>query len=331
MENSAHGKKIKVLITVAASIIVIVIAVALMSYFKDKSYDTTWTGNSSGNIANGGVVVMDGDTLYFATSSYLYRVSADGTCTKLTDYNVTSMAVYNGYIYYVNYDDNQTIYRMNLETLTDECISTVPGKCINVVEGVLYYASLYGPEYSGIYKIDLTVEGSLTLERISKDWADNLLYYNQRLYFINAADLLRLYSISLDGSDRAVSTGSGTAAFMFYEGKLYYCNVHGVFKCSPDGSSRVTVSDRRASALNMAEGYLYCCYLGGSEDEADQEFYRIKMDGSTYEQLTKDSAARICFAGGYVYFEDVYKGYDLYRISMDNKVFEKVSTFYMVS
>ncbi len=330
-KNNLRSKKGKIIILAVIVFAVLIISIGLFTFFSDTTYDTTWTGNTYSNIAGKGIVAADGDTLFLASENYLYRVTADGTATRITDYSVTSMVIYEGYLYYINLDADQQIYRMDLETLESECISDIPGGYINIVDDVLYYASLYGTSYSGIYKIDLRSEDGFNPEQITDDWAASLLYYGGRLYFINAIDLNKVYSIQLDGSDRDVSVGRGTSSFTFYEGWLYYGNVSGVFKCKPNGSTRVALSDKRASSVHVVDGYVYHCLLGGSESTGDQEFYRTTIDGTETQVLTSDAATHICYADGYVYFFDVYKGYDLYRISVDNTVFENVAFHYNFS
>ena len=141
-----------------------------------------------------------------------------------------------------------------------------------------------------VFKIDLNGEfDPQAPEQITVDWASNLLYYDGRLYFINQADTSRLYSMKLDGSDRAVSAGRATSAFMFYEGNLYYANVYGVYRCKPDGSNLSQLSEIRSSTLNIANGYIYHCFYADSSSTYDQSLYRMELNGSHEPMLTSDS------------------------------------------
>lgn len=328
MENiSGLGKKAKIMIIAAVCLTVFVAAVGLITYFSGKNYDDTYIGNTHSNIANGGLAVYTEDGTTYFISEKLFRLDPDGTCTRLTDYKVTGLVLSEGYLYFINHEDSQKIYRMNLDTLEAEVVSDIPGTSINVVGSTLYYASLYGPDYTGIYRVDLSA-AEFQPELISADWADCLLYYNSRLYFVNAADIKKVYSIALDGSDRRVSVGRGTGRITFYEGWMYYCGVYGIYKCKPDGSSRVQLSEMRASVINVFDGHIYYCFLSSGSTEANQELYRMTTDGKELEMITKDSASALCIAGDYMYFENVYKEYGLYRISLDNKIFENMDNKY---
>ena len=329
MENKQKmSKKMKLVIWggIAAAVAIVFIAVA--TYISSKNYDKTWIGNTHGNIANRSIVASDGENFYFADDA-IYVVDAQNYCQQLTPVEATDLVVHDGYLYYVNYTDNQHIYRTNLKTRESEPVSELSGGYINIVGDTLYYASLYGTSYSGIYKVDLSKElDPANPEQITVDWASNLLYYDGRLYFVNQADTGRLYSMKVDGSDRAVSAGRATSAFLFYEGNLYYANVYGVYRCKPDGSNLTQLSDIRSSTLNIADGYIYHCFYADTNSTYDQSLYRMKLDGSKEEKLTSDSGSYITCLDGFIYFRNVYKGQDIYRINAENTIFENVLKLY---
>ncbi len=332
MENKQKMSK-KMLGMILADVIaaVAIVSIALATYISSKNYDKTWIGNTHGNVANRSIVAEYGDNFYFADDA-IYEVNAENECRVIADCKATDLVVYDGYLYYVNYDDAQCIYRTNLETLESELVSAISGGYINIVEGILYYASLYGTSYSGIYKIDLNGEfDPQAPEQITVDWASNLLYYDGRLYFINQADTSRLYSMKLDGSDRAVSAGRATSAFMFYEGNLYYANVYGVYRCKPDGSNLSQLSEIRSSTLNIANGYIYHCFYADSSSTYDQSLYRMELNGSHETILTSDSGSYISYLDGFIYFRNVYKGQEIYRINEENTIFENVLKLYGVN
>lgn len=324
------SKKMVGVILAGVAAAVVIVTIALATYISSQNYDKTWIGNSHGNVANRSVVAAHEGKLYFADDA-IYEVDEENRCSIVADYEATDLVIYDGYLYYVNYDDMQYIYRTNLATRESELVSAVSGGYINIVDGVLYYASLYGTSYSGIYKIDLNKEFDPEApEQITVDWASNLLYYNERLYFINQADMGRLYSMKLDGSDRAVSAGRATSAFLFYEGNLYYANVYGVYRCKPDGSNLAQLSDKRSSTLNIANGYIYHCFYADTTSSYDQSLYRMEMNGSHETLLTTDSGSYISYLDGFIYFRNVYKGQDIYRINEENTIFENLLKLYGV-
>lgn len=325
------SKKTLYMIIAGAAAVILIVATALTTYISSQNYDKTWIGNTHGNVANRAVVAEHNGKLYFADDA-IYEVDESNQCREVIDYEGTDLVIHDGYLYFVNYDDNQYIYRANLETYETELVSAVSGGYINIVDNVLYYASLYGTSYSGIYKMDLANIDPQNPEQITIDWAENLLYYDGRLYFVNEADAGRLYSINLDGSNRAVSAGRATSCFTFYEGNLYYVNVYGTFRAKPDGSNRTQLSEIRASSLNVHNDKIYQCHNAGQGGNYDQQFYCMDLNGNNVEVLTTDSANNICcLEDGFIYFRNVYKSYELYRIDEENTVFENVLKLYNVN
>lgn len=327
-KNNKISKKTVTIVSIAAAVVAIVV-IALSSYLSAKNYDKTDIGNTHSNIANRSCVVQSENRFFFADDK-IYVVDESNNTSVFVDYEATDLLVHDGYLYYVNYDDNQYIYRTSLDSKESELVAAVSGGYINIVGDTLYYASLYGTSYSGIYRVDLNNINPEKPEVVTIDWASNLLYYNERLYFINEADGSRLYSMKLDGSDRAVSAERATTCFAFYEGMLYYSNVFGVFKCKPDGSNLVQLSDIRSTKINVANGYIYHSFYASQSDDYDQATYRMNLDGSNEIKLTNDSASYITYVDGFIYFKNVFKSYDIYRISEDNSVFENVLKLYGV-
>lgn len=342
--KTALGKHAKLIITIVVCVVVIIIAVALIAFLGGKPVsDNTNRGNTINNIVNGGhVVTADDGTVYFVRKQ-LFRLDKDGHCEQLTDLEmpspdktaVTSLCYYEGYIYFSNHAESQEIYRINLETKELQKVSSIAGGGINIVDGTLYYAALRGYTTVGIYKIDLQKYEEDTKyepELITVDRTDYVVYYNDRLYFINHSDYNKVYSMKVDGSDRAISANRTTSMFTFEDGYLYYASsVYGVFRCNPDGSNRVQISDMRASNILVADGYAYHCLLSGDKSDAGQEFYRADLKTQKSEMISKDSAQYLGLADGYVYFNNVYKSYEVYRVSLDNKIFENVAAKYGIN
>lgn len=340
MENKSFFEKyIKFFIAGAVILVLAVVGIGVGTYISGKSYDTYEPGNTHSNIAAGGIVLTTEDgTVYFVADSKLYRKDSEDECTQLTEYDVTSLVAHGDYLYYINYTDARRPYRMNVNTGEDECITEISSgnTSLNIVDNSLYFASLYGTnnEETGIYKLDIAAyeeskanNEAYTPEHVNLDWIKQMLYYDGRLYFINDRDFGKLYSIDINNPDeRAVSVGRATTCFTFYEGWMYYSNVYGVYKCRPDGTRRQQLSDKRASIIHVADGYVYHCLKGGGADEANQELYRTKLDKpmTSTEIITKDAADRMGYAEDYLYFENLYKSFTLYRVSNDNKVFENV-------
>ncbi len=131
---------------------------------------------------------------------------------------------------------------------------------------------------------------------ITGDYAGNLIYYNNRLFFINNADFDRVYSMELDGSNQNTYQ-PGTSMFTIENGWIYYCNKNGLYRCRTDGSAEVQLADTRVSDLHVTEDYIYYSYYSANQTDANQQFYRMELDGKNREMITSDSAIGICQQG----------------------------------
>lgn len=325
MENAWKNKKVRIAVIAGAAVVLAIIAMAVVSFIVGSKIDGVWRGNTASNIANEGMFVEAEDgTIYFNRDG-LFQMKTDGTVRRLTDYTVSSLCIDDSYLYYSYYNDTGKLYRMNLASEEHEKISDIACGSLNLVDGVLYYSSQYLESQKGIYKTYQQEDGTFTTEQISADFAGNLIYYNGRLFFINNADFNRVYSYKLDGSDRQAPVGRGTSMFTIENGWLYFCNKNGMYKCKPDGSAQIQLTDLRVSDMNVAEDYIYYGYYAASQTESNQQFYRIKLDGKDREMISTDSAIGICKAGDYIYFQNGYKKRELYRVSLDNKVYENAT------
>ncbi len=325
MENAWKNKKIRIVVIAGAAITLAIIAMAVISFIVSSKIDGVWRGNTASNIANDAMFVEAEDgTIYFNREG-LFKMTPDGAVERITNYVVSSMCIDDQYLYYSYFSDTGKLYRMNLETQEHEKLSDIACGSLNLVDGVLYYSSQYLESQKGIYKTYQSEDGSFKTEQISADYAGNVIYYNSRLFFINNADFNRVYSIKLDGSDRQAPVGRGTSMFTIENGWIYYCNKNGMYKCKTDGSAQVQLTDLRVSDMNVTEDYIYYSYYSASQTDANQQFYRIGLDGKNREMISSDSAIGICKAGEYIYFQNGYKKQELYRVSLDNKVYENAT------
>ena len=59
--------------------------------------------------------------------------------------------------------------------------------------------------------------------------------------------------------------------------------------------------------------------------------YRMELNGSHETMLTSDSGSYISYLDGFIYFRNVYKGQEIYRINEENTIFENVLKLYGVN
>ena len=188
-------------------------------------------------------------------------------------------------------------------------------KYINVVDDTVYFFMDKEIDVvkKGIYRVG--TDGSDLRQLTSYD-GEGLNVYGDRLIFINTSDRRKIYSLSLEGKDPKV-VGTDNASMMSIEnGWIYYGNTNGIFRVRVDGSARKQLSEMPVSEMNVVDHYLYFCYLDVMNQVKDQSFYRLDLNNPSKEPelVTEDSAVGICSADGWIYFQNVYNNYDLYRI-----------------
>jgi hypothetical protein len=135
----------------------VVAAIALAVFFggdNEHSDGTGEAGNTVGNIANGGIVAQSGDWVYYVNyddGESLYRIRTDGTeRTKLNDDWSTGINVVGDWVYYQNYDDD-SLYRIRTGGTERTKLNDEPSSSINVVGDWVYYVN-WDDDFS-LYKI----------------------------------------------------------------------------------------------------------------------------------------------------------------------------------
>lgn len=307
------GRKTSGIVVVSAILIVVIIIVAVYSFLSTSANQTLWLGNTSGNVVNDAMVFEYSEKTYVAYDK-VYTVSENGTLAEAMAQRMSNMVVSDGILYYANLEDGQRLYMMDLKSGQSTKISENSATDIQVAGEYVYYVSDKSTKMRGVYAA--RKDGS-EVHEVTIDEAANLLYYKDRLYFINKADQKRIYSMDTNGQNRVV-VALETASFMdYYGGLLYYSTSDGIYQAKPDGSGTEKICDMPANYFNIVDGKIYFSYLDVLETGKDQGFYRVDVDGRNLEKLTDMTAIGINRAGKYLYFRSVYDDFDLYRLNME--------------
>ncbi len=312
-QKQMNKKTLAVFIS-AGVLVIALIVIAVLTFVQQSAADQTDRGNTSGNIGNNAMVVQSGDTTYFNYKG-IFSLDADGKQERLTDQTSSNMAMQGDWIYYSNHSDAANLYKYNVVTKENIRLTDCAVKYINVVDDTVYFFMDKEIDVvkKGIYRVG--TDGSDLRQLTSYD-GEGLNVYGDRLIFINTSDRRKIYSLSLEGKDPKV-VGTDNASMMSIEnGWIYYGNTNGIFRVRVDGSARKQLSEMPVSEMNVVDHYLYFCYLDVMNQVKDQSFYRLDLNNPSKEPelVTEDSAVGICSADGWIYFQNVYNNYDLYRI-----------------
>ncbi len=243
-------------------IIVLAIAGGVVAYIlsnKMEYNDENATGNTAGNLYNGGLFCENDGYIYFSNPNdfnQLYRMDEDGTnLKKIHGDKPRYLNICNDYIYYVrfNHDSGQEV----------------------VFRGNMF----------GVYRMDK--DGS-DVEELYDDLADSLLLVGNNLYFqsYNDKELIEVKSVGIDGKKLERISTDDYMPLSFYNGSIYYSNVtgnHNIVKMEPKDNLPMTVKTGNYYMPIVEDGVMY--YI-----DVDAGYSLVKENLGTGEKkvLTED-------------------------------------------
>lgn len=271
------------------------------------------TGNSPGNIANGGIAALQGDQIFF-------RGNEGGALTVATlgadDARLISsdaawfINVRGDWVYYSNRDDNNRLYRIRRNGSERSPLTDGPAWFVTVVEDRIYYISEQD-DYN-IYRIN--TDGTDRI-RIGDDPAWHMNLDQQWIYYINQAEEGRMYRISLDGGSREELTAYPVGHILVDGDLVFHTNEDDggrLYLGTTDGSDTEALTDYPAWFINIDGDAIY--YI--NEDD-NFSLNKVNKDGSGRVKLTNDSARYTNLVGGWVFFLDYAEEDSTYKVRPD--------------
>ena len=272
-------------------------------------------GNSNGNIANSGMLMKQGDWIYYGLEDGLYKCKEDGTQKEkllsidsgggIFHINVIEEWIYfgksglfriktdgtgyeqivaenieggNHFIGNEVYKGNE--YRMKIDGSDIEQIydkNSAYGYTLNIVDGWIYFCDRDSEKKGGIFKMKL--DGS-DLEKIFDGDSDHMIVDDEWIYFENQKDHDYLYKMKTNGTDLQLLEDSSVNYLNVMDNWIYYSGANGLSKIKKDGSDNQVLTDDIASNLHIAGEWIYYYCRTGTENN----LYRIRTDG-TEKQL----------------------------------------------
>ena len=296
-----------------------------VTYNKDNA-----TGNTTGNLNNGGLFCEYDGKIYFANAAdknTLYVMSSDCTnARKLVDDSVAYINVCGKYIYYVrnNYSPDAIamvfkgqlygLYRCNLDGSHIVTITQEKSGMISLCGNYIFYH----------HYDDQT---ALTLQKIKIDRKDNTFIseteynvanvYEQRIYFANETERNRIYY--LDTKDDSLH--------FFYDANAYQVDYEGSYMYYIDLSKNYalmrlntqTMVLEQIFAPNDAKVINYNVY--GTKVFAQVEgdgnttgLYRLNIDGTQIEYIAQGNITNVHCTSKYTFFMYYADQQTLYRV-----------------
>ncbi len=246
-------------------------------------------GNTNGNIANYGLGVAQGDTVFFSNPCdeyYIYTVE-NGKPKKVFEEMQDAflqMNLIGDNIYYISgvYGD-MCYYNVN---------GGIPGGFADIntyvflMDGDALYAVDCNDGYVKRWKMNSeSIEGEqLGTHKAYVGTGDKALAISvdgEYIYYAAADDSYKVYRVSLKDNTETKVIDSGVS-FMIAEGdKIYYANEDGnkLYSCDGAGENAKVLSEKKVAALNVNEKYIFYSV-------ADEGLFRIDLSGENEIKLS---------------------------------------------
>lgn len=236
------------------------------------------SGNTPGNLFNGGLFSQFGDKIYFS-----------------------------------NYKDDGALYVMDLEGNHFEKLSSDKVGHINVLGKYIYYIrnkkskdanSKNGLDFNsnGIFRIDL--KGNNIKALYDKPSTFMNVHGNYVYYRHYDKDELTFYSVKIDGSEEKKISNLPIIPISIFDNILYYSktkNANSIIKMNlNDGSTNTLYSDENTYAPVVNGDFIY--FISISDNYSIK---RIHLDGSNPKTIVKDSCSTFNISpdGKYLYYQ----------------------------
>jgi hypothetical protein len=189
--------------------------------------------------------------------------------TMIYDHSVYYLNVSNGFLYFSDYDDGQTLYRMAPDGSKKWQLSEIKADYVNVVGDDVYYCNYDDTDNYGIYRVNFV---SKINERVCAyicgylNVTDDYLYFTDMEAGINKNGTNKLYRISrsdYDQSECVLESQVGTFTITD-NGTIYYVNYDDedkVYSCNKDGGNIKKVVDEQAKYVCVAGKKLFYMHV----------------------------------------------------------------------
>jgi len=276
-------------------------------------------GNTFDNINNAGIAARQGDWIYFrnyADNGTIYKVKVDGTQkTKVVGYSANSISVLNDRICFVAGSANGL-------GGSGAAYSTYLGS--SYVSLLTTYtdsifttqdATYYGTG-SGLYTDG---SGFYASKRLTNEGGRNYVVDSGWIYYIReSAYDAKVYKVAISGGDPILVIDNNVNSFSVFNGEIYYINHsdHKLYKVDKDGNNATLVSQISMNKINIDSGWIY--YINENDG---YKLYRMTTKGTNNTKLTDWSVEVINVLEDWIIYTS---SYEPYRIRIDGTLNQKM-------
>lgn len=302
-------------------IILTALAVGILyAYNNGRTYfnDDNVTGNTAGNIYNGGLFCEKDGKIFFSNDKAdgsLYVMNSDCTnIKKLHDDKAVYINVDNNYIYYVRANNtrennkgfmmffNTGVFRIKRNGSNLMAFTGNPGAYLSL-KGNNVYFQRYDAGV-GLYLFKYQIDG--TLERLLvKDAVIPAEITDTKLYYAGYSEDHNINELNLQ-SFTTHPAFEGSYYYPIFKGAyIYYIDVeddYKIYRMHIDGSGQELLVDYRCSTYNITNSGTYLYYQ--VDDTVSNGMYRLNLKTMESSQLLVGNYKQLHVTDNYVFFKD---------------------------
>lgn len=282
--------------------------VSLSYYIGERLDETALAGLTA---QSGNSVVTEGCTLYLGSETIYAAKGGLYSSTRglLTSDTAESLGYANGYIYYVNTTDGDTLYRIDATGQNRQQILNVKCGMVQIAGSYIIFENK--TDGSALYTADLTggSQARLTNDRISM-----FTVFKGYIYCRNDSMTGSLYRYSLDGVESEELADVRVSCINISDNFVYYMNMNDdgkIYRVSPEGGDASQVCPVGVSEFTISGENIF--YRG----VAEKGIFRCGLMGEDTTQLTGDDGAKLSVAGNRLYYVNYSDGSALYSVGID--------------
>lgn len=304
------------IITITCAVIILALfAVTILSQ-RVKMNTGFVTGNTAGNLNNGGLFCEKNGVVYFSNlydNGCLYSMNADGSdMKKLTTSGVSSINADDHYLYY--YMDSSKsgrglgymqrtygIYRSNLNGKKTECLKRGNAITLQLCGNYLYYQNFDNDNKNGteLFKIKIDKKEDVRVADYNVNPASCV---DGTFYFAGTENDHYLYALNAANDMVSLVWNGGDVWNPVYENGYFYfmdvANNYRLCRYSPSANLVEVLTNDRVDFFNICGDLIY--YQKSSQTQP--ALMRMYTDGSHVEVIADGVYKNINITADYTYF-----------------------------
>ena len=308
-------------IVISCIAVIAIVGIFFMFYWvkRVKLYDDdSITGNTSGNLLNGGLFCELDDKIYFANpydQNMLYSMNSDLTnVSKLSDDNVSYLNAAGNYLFYTKRNDKKDIdsdsfmalkstglYRTNLKGKNIARLYDDPTQVACLFGNNIYYQ--HYDQTEGLQLYAAKIDGSSDTQLL-KDACAPYAISNQTIYFIGYRTNPSIHTMRIDGSADTILLNGNFTALTIQGDYLYYMDMddnYSLKRISVSGGEPEALVSERLATYNVSEdgNTVYCQVDNGT----DNGIYELDLNSKSLNLVVSGDFNYLHLTSNYLFYE----------------------------